>query len=101
MAKVGEVAVCEICGKLFNRRTGNQKYCCTECGKEANRRNVMRLGRKYRSKKIEQGRRTKKKVKESQKKIDELAVEARKHGMSYGQYVGLKDMVRHKFNEVR
>ncbi len=70
--------ICGKCGKPFTALAPNRKYCSTECSRKANadcRR--VRLGI------------TKKKKVSS---LRQVAVEARKAGMTYGQYVAQMEM---------
>lgn len=66
---------CKVCGKEFITTCHNKAYCSEECsvdGKRADDR-MRRLKRKKKS-----------------NSLVEIAVEARKHGMTYGQYVAWK-----------
>ena len=69
--------VCRTCGKAFVATCHNKAYCSQECLVDA-RRERERLQRM-------------KHKKQSSSLID-IAVEARKHGMSYGQYVAWKGL---------
>lgn len=78
-----EVRNCVICGKLFVARTVNGKYCSEECQTEGLRRRTRNNWRDNEAKKKE----IRKSKKKRQKELVDIAVEARKAGMSYGQYV--------------
>lgn len=69
---------CLYCGKQFVQRGHKQIFCSPECGKE------MRKSPHYKP------QQTKKKKKATS--LKQMSIEARKHGMSYGKYVALKDM---------
>lgn len=71
------VKVCIICGEKFETDCGRQKICDDiECKKENARREDLRRRGKIDRKKHN-----------NRQKIVDLTVEARAHGMSYGQYV--------------
>ena len=65
---------CKHCGKEFNSSKVNKLYCSDECKKKS-RKNMSRKrkGRKYAGK--------------PNAAVIDVAVKARKAGMSYGQYV--------------
>ena len=70
---------CPFCGKTFTQETYKQKYCSTKCRSGVNnRKKTLRKAMK----------RTEKKSGISE--LRRLAIEARKHGMTYGQYVAMK-----------
>ena len=66
--------ICKLCGKLFNGY-GNQKYCSEECKQEAGLRPNNSI-----SKPRQVSR------KEHKSEISSINAEARKNGMTYGQY---------------
>ena len=69
--------VCIICGEMFETDSNRQKICNSiECKKENQRRESMRRRGKIDRKKYN-----------NRQKIVDLTVEARAHGMTYGQYV--------------
>lgn len=74
---------CEVCGRPYVTNKANAKYCGQKCSKEGIRR-VNAENRKIQS---ENKKAEKKKKKDNQKAIVNIAVEAKKAGMSYGQYV--------------
>ena len=86
---VKKTGVCPVCGKEFPRNRANHTYCSDECKRENERaREALKRSpeRKPRgSSEIEK----KAVVKKRQKPIINLAVEARKRGLSYGQYVAM------------
>lgn len=87
MIKPGRIRRCEICGKLFEARTYNQRFCYDEeCKAEASRI------RDERKKAVEKEKR-KNKFDTNAKSFETIkdAVEnARSLGLSYGKYVALK-----------
>lgn len=72
------IKICEACGKEFTSRRSNANSCSTECRKEINRKNATIRKRKI----LAQRRRTKQNL-----SVTEIAVLAKAHGMSYGEYV--------------
>jgi predicted nucleic acid-binding Zn ribbon protein len=70
---------CLICGKKFKTADRKNIYCSAECRKIGNAEN-QRRNREQKSQK---------KNKKPNSELVRLAIEAREHGMSYGQYVGL------------
>lgn len=72
------IKVCKICGNEFETEVKRQQMCGSiECRREYQ----MQIWRKSKEKSA------RKRNKSNAKKITDLAVEARKHGMTYGQYV--------------
>jgi hypothetical protein len=69
--------VCKVCGDSFITKQPSRVYCSQECVVEG-RRILDRLKRA--------------KSKKKSNALIDIAVEARKHGMSYGQYVALKGL---------
>ena len=67
--------ICEICGKEFESKAKNHRFCCAECPQEAKRRKERE---DYAAKKI-------KPEKPKTVTTNELAV---RNNMSYGKYVG-------------
>ncbi len=72
--------ICPICGKEFE---GNRKYCNKECSKKGYY--LVQARRIENKKKAKQASA----VKDNRLQI--IAKEARKAGMSYGQYVALQN----------
>lgn len=64
---------CAVCGKEFISSGTGRKYCSDECKKEARR---QRDKARYEKNNPNRNR-----------SLVEMAVEAREHGMTYGQYV--------------
>ena len=62
---------CKICGKEFEPSCGAQKFCSTSCREISKRRETNAKAKK----------------KPVTMSLAEVAVEARKHGMTYGEYV--------------
>lgn len=73
---------CKICGKEFETNGTPAKCCSKECSAENNRQNGKAKYKEYYEK-----RKAKKIKKSNMKQIVDLTVEARRHGMTYGQYV--------------
>lgn len=72
------IKICKICGKEFE--TNRNKICCSKaCMRENNRLLCADNNNKVKAEKT--------RVKRNMKSIIDLTVEAREHGMSYGQYV--------------
>lgn len=88
-------AVCQVCGNEFEVGE-RRKYCSKQCMEKANRdKTCERLKKAYKEKSKEK---RKKKVKKKagykkpkryQNELARVAVAARGHGMTYGQYVGV------------
>ena len=74
------VRKCALCGTEFTTTTPRKIYCNEMC-----RRKVCSSNQTER-------RRNERKPKKKNKSLRELTVEARKHGMSYGQYVAMKGL---------
>ena len=84
-----ELRYCAICGNAFVAKARNGKYCGKECSEEGNRRLVRKRCAMYRAQakgvvieKVEE-----KPTKAKELSLVEVAIEARKAGMTYGQYV--------------
>lgn len=75
-----KIKKCKICGKTFDA-AGSKTTCSDKCA----RINQNNLGKKYYRK--SRGL-TVKKFKRNTA-VRDMAAEAREHGMSYGQYVGM------------
>ena len=67
---------CKICGKVFDTKIANRKCCSDECAKENARRNANLCAER---KKLQP-------KKEKKLTVTQIAVMAKKAGMSYGQY---------------
>lgn len=80
---MAEERICAICGKTFIAGKYNAKYCSVECQDEG-RRNHDKKNRKAGQERKKEERKSKKK---RQKALVDIAVEAKKAGMTYGQYV--------------
>lgn len=81
---------CLICGKSLEG-TNRRKYCSDKCSDKASKKNEKSWKKKEReeerNKKKEQEQRRRAKP-EKKKSLVNVAMAARKAGMSYGQYVG-------------
>lgn len=75
---------CKICGKTFEGWNKDQKYCSVEC-KKINDRAVQEKYRK--SLKEKEALAAKKRM-----AINDINEEARKQGMTYGQYVAMMNL---------
>ena len=73
--------MCETCGGQFAARAKSAKYCCKKCYREGKRKQAQE---RYAVKAAEKAE---KKAAEAKKKpLWQLNEEARKLGLSYGQY---------------
>ena len=70
---------CDMCGKEFEPRP-NQRYCCAECKAKAAHLAAIRQEENRKERIL------KRKTYQNQSIVD-IAVAARKAGMTYGQYV--------------
>lgn len=73
---------CKVCGKEFEADKHQRRCCSDEC-REINKKENERIA----SLRYRELRMKKRKKAENQQKIIDIAVEARKQGMTYGQYV--------------
>ena len=85
---MSELRECKICGELFVPRTNSHKYCSEECTKESARRNWRTKGEINRAIRKAEKRKSKNKNHE----IADIAKKAREAGMSYGEYVARNGM---------
>lgn len=69
---------CTVCNKLYIATRGNAKYCSVACRTEG----TYALKRAYTAEKPKPRRKKK-------QSVTEIAVAARKAGMTYGQYVAM------------
>lgn len=76
--------ICATCGKEFGTWSNNQRYCCEECKRYSRVKNVEAYKEKQEKKKLKYEAEQKKKH-----AVIDIAVEARKAGMSYGKYVAM------------
>lgn len=67
---------CLFCGSKFKQMGHSQIYCSPKCGK-AMRKSIRK--------------KEPRKPKQKLSSLREMTIEARKHGMSYGKYVALKE----------
>lgn len=85
MNHLTEQRECKHCGKLFWPNSGHQKYCSKECcDKEAKIRDDRNRAQSEQNKKIREY------LKESNKRrkvLVNINAEAKKEGLTYGQYV--------------
>lgn len=73
-------ASCEECGKIFAKKTTNQRYCCPECQRAGRRR-------KAREYYLLEKRTKKAKGKKRPPSLTEINKKARAAGMTYGKYM--------------
>lgn len=81
------IKICKICGKEFEAKTC--AVCCSEKCRKKNNSLLSQANyeKTYIPKKTK--RKRKDNAKSNYNAIRDLTIEAREHGMSYGQYVGL------------
>ena len=84
--KAHTIAKCCICGKEFEKSVANSKYCSDECRKVGLSNNVKNFHERKMQQELEQ-RKKRKRQKNNRDKITEIAIAARKEGLTYGQYV--------------
>ena len=70
--------ICRLCGKQF-KGYGNQKYCSEECKKEAGLRPNNSISKPRQVS-----------MRKHKSQLSEINAEARKNGMTYGQYQAMK-----------
>lgn len=83
------IRICKICGKEFDTNGTPAKCCSKKCMAENNK-----LVAAERARERWQQEKIRREKKDNMKKIVDLTVEARKNGMSYGQYVAQMYMGR-------
>ena len=77
---------CEVCGKEFTAYKKTQICCSAECAEERKRRKSLEYQRQKKEKrKIE-------KIEPNKDRITEMETEARRNGLTYGQYVAKKEI---------
>lgn len=84
--KTEQKKICIICGKEFTT-TRDAKCCSKEC---RDKRNVQKQSENYERKQKEikkNGKKKKQLPKTNHEKIADIAIAARKEGLTYGQYV--------------
>lgn len=81
MFHVNGTRKCEICGKVFNLISYNQRYCGEKCKREAN--SILRHER-YQAEKLNAQTKTKHDT------LSEVARKASALGLTYGQYMVLQ-----------
>ena len=79
---------CVICGKSFGSERYNAKYCSETC-KDKGRQAITKENERI---KRERATKARKARKNSQKQLINISAEAKKAGMSYGQYVAMKGL---------
>ncbi len=78
--KYAAVKICERCGKTFTPRGTVDKYCSDDCRYAVQKERSRTYNRNYKAKK-------KAPKPEQKRSIGEIALAAKKAGMSYGEYV--------------
>ena len=81
-----EERICNTCEKSYIPKRKDQVYCCAECRNQGFKKYLRAYGIEAREKK-RQEKVEKVKKKEKPSSLVDIAVEARKAGMTYGQYV--------------
>ena len=81
MFHVSGTRKCEICGKVFNLISYNQRYCGEKCKREAN--SILRHER-YLTEKLNA------QTKPKHDTLSEVARKANDMGLTYGQYMVLQ-----------
>lgn len=84
MFHVSGTKECEICGKVFNLISNNQRYCGEKCKREAN--SILRRER-YRAEKLNK---LNAQTKPKHDTLSEVARKANAMGLPYGQYMVLQ-----------
>ena len=84
-----KVGKCVICQKEFVKRNGSQVCCGVECRKEYERAQQKIRNQKWKAKQQEKQKEMQKQAnaKTNHETIAEIAIAAKKEGLSYGQYV--------------
>lgn len=81
MFHVNGTRKCEICGKVFNRISYNQRYCGEKCKREAS---ILLRRERHRTEKLN----AQTKIKHDT--LSEVARKANAMGLTYGQYMALQ-----------
>lgn len=74
-----EPRVCGICGAKFTPTVSNQLYCSKECSNKARIRSTINNRKKRKELRLT--------LDKTSMSIGYICIQAKKHGMSYGQYV--------------
>ena len=85
MTHLDEERECPCCGKLFLPKSGPQKYCSKECGRIALNKKSAEKSREDRFHKEQE--KYLKEAKKRRKVLININAEAKKEGLTYGQYV--------------
>lgn len=97
--------ICPICKKKFRAR-GRRKYCNQECAKKANAKNALKRAQRIQAEHsvkeytIKQMKKENSVLRAFEPTINEIAAEAKRHGMSYGYFVGLMWLKKTREQEV-
>jgi len=76
------IKTCKICGKEFETTRNNRIYCSNECQERAI---------KKRAEKLKLIKNPAKPKRNTMGDLKTIAIEAREHNMSYGQYVAMRE----------
>lgn len=86
--KKPEKGICVVCGKKFAQKKVTQKCCSDECRHTLTiQRQNAYFKEKYAREKAERKEKQKQIPKTNHEKIADIAIAARKEGLTYGQYV--------------
>ena len=91
--------VCTICGKEFIAHNKATKMCSDAC-RSIREKQLGKIREEKHKKEAEKARKKKKKKKKGNPLVD-MAVQARKHGMTYGQYVGYLECQKSRLERER
>ena len=77
--------ICVVCGKAFESKYSGAKYCSQECREGARKVQCHEAQLRYNVRQLPSATATRR------DRVSEDALEAKKNGMSYGQYVARKN----------
>lgn len=81
--------ICPVCNMEFEPKTSNQKYCCYKCREQIKIKDAEERRKIFWQEVKDENEKIKKKNyrKKPKQTVVDVAVLARQHGMTYGQYV--------------
>lgn len=81
--------ICPVCGKEFEPQNSNQKYCSHDCRLQVKIQDAADRRKTFWQEVKDENEKIKKKNyrKKPKQTVIDVAVLARQHGMTYGQYV--------------
>lgn len=88
--KAKEIGKCIVCGSEFEKKRSDHICCSKKCRNRYNSKQSKERVAKHKEKKKQEMMREAVRMSkkgENHHKIADIAIEARKHGMTYGQYV--------------